>query len=62
MLTPEGIEAERVEFEAWAKPAGFRLKRSGEVYLVFNTFSAWSAWLARAEQAKLDNEAREVGA
>ena len=69
MLTPDEIETERVEFEAWAIQTpryggGFRLrlKRSGELYESWITHCACEAWLARAEQAKRDNEAREAGA
>ena len=66
MLTPEQIERERVEFEAWMKVecAGCKLHRcqvQPEQYGASNTEIAWQAWLARAERA-LDIEQEHIDA
>ena len=64
MMTPEEIKAERVNFEAWVteKLSFPRLEMILGRYLDPRTITGWQAWLARAEKAKLDDEAREVGA
>ena len=63
MLTPQEIELERVDFEAWAKKRSMDLSGSKDKrkwYKTLPTFYAWQSWLARAEQAKRDNEAKEA--
>lgn len=63
-MTPEEIEAERVKFEVMLKRKHphSRLKRTGLIYRDSYITTVWDGWLARAEQAKLDDEAREVKA
>ena len=62
MMTPEEIDAERVGFEAWAKRQGYDLQKCKSGIYPTPTCYLWIAWRVRAELAKLDDEAREVGA
>ena len=61
-LTQEEIELERLDFEAWATESlSFpRLDMNLDRYVDPYTHTRWQGWLARAEQAKRDNEAKEA--
>ena len=62
-MTPEQIEIERKEFEAWFSDEG-KFPRSVEkrvdgAYVLMTAHSAWSVWLARAEKAQRVRDALE---
>ena len=52
-------EAERVAFEAWARPVGFYLTRNEILghYANIDTTRAWEGWQARAALTHRDAQA-----